>query len=101
MASKERPIAAGLTARGAATKARIVAAAASLIHKQGVAGTSLDDVMAATDTSKSQLYHYFANKDALIHEVVQSQLENVISAQQPDLGEISSWGDCSGGVITS
>ncbi len=92
MASKERPTAAGLTARGAATKARIVAAAASLIHKQGVAGTSLDDVMAATDTSKSQLYHYFANKDALIHEVVQSQLEHVISAQQPDLGEISSWG---------
>lgn len=91
MASKERPTPAGLTARGAATKARIVAAAASLIHKQGVAGTSLDDVMAATDTSKSQLYHYFANKDALIHEVVQSQLEHVISAQQPDLAEISSW----------
>ena len=91
MASKERPTPAGLTARGAATKARIVAAAASLIHKQGVAGTSLDDVMAATDTSKSQLYHYFANKDALIHEVVQSQLEHVISGQQPDLAEISSW----------
>ena len=47
--------------------------------------------MAATGTSKSQLYHYFANKDALIREVVKTQLGQVIAAQQPDLGQISSW----------
>lgn len=91
MPSRESSGAARLTARGAATKARIVAAAASLIRGQGVAGTSLDDVMAATGTSKSQMYHYFANKDALISEVVRTQLGQVIAAQQPDLGEISSW----------
>ena len=91
MPSKERPSAARLTTRGAATRARIVAAAASLVHTQGVAGTSLDDVMAATGTSKSQLYHYFANKDALVREVVKTQLGHVIAAQQPDLGEVSSW----------
>jgi len=91
MSSKERPSAARLTARGAATRARIVAAAASLVRRQGVAGTSLDDVMAATGTSKSQLYHYFANKDALVREVVKTQLGQVIAAQQPDLGEVSSW----------
>lgn len=91
MSSIERPGAGRLTTRGAATRARIVAAAASLVHRQGVAGTSLDDVMAATGTSKSQLYHYFANKDALIGEVVKTQLGNVIAAQQPNLGEVSSW----------
>lgn len=91
MASREHSDAAPLTARGAATKARIVAAAASLVYQQGVAGTSLDDVMAATGTSKSQMYHYFASKDALIGEVVRTQLGQVIAAQQPDLGEISSW----------
>lgn len=91
MPSKDRPSAARLTRRGAATKARIVAAAASLLHTQGVGGTNLDDVMAATGTSKSQLYHYFANKDALIREVVRTQLGHVIAAQQPDLGEICSW----------
>ena len=85
------PGAGRLTARGAATRARIVAAAASLVRGQGVAGTSLDDVMAATGTSKSQLYHYFANKDALVCEVVKTQLGQVIAAQQPDLGEVSSW----------
>ncbi|SPM27905.1 TetR/AcrR family transcriptional regulator [Mycobacterium terramassiliense] len=91
MSSKERPGAGRLTTRGAATRARIVAAAALLVRRQGVAGTSLDDVMAATGTSKSQLYHYFANKDALIREVVKTQLAHVIAAQQPDLGEVSSW----------
>lgn len=87
----EDPPTSGLTARGAATKARIVAAAASLVQEQGVAGTSLDDVMAVTGTSKSQLYHYFANKDALIREVITTQLSRVIAAQEPDLDAIDSW----------
>lgn len=91
MSSREHSGSAPLTARGAATRARIVAAAAALVRRQGVVGTSLDDVMAASGTSKSQMYHYFANKDALISEVVRTQLGQVIAAQQPDLGEISSW----------
>ncbi|CAM5687467.1 TetR/AcrR family transcriptional regulator [Mycolicibacterium aubagnense] len=91
MSSKERSASAPLTARGAATRARIVAAAASLVRGQGVAGTSLDDVMAASGTSKSQVYHYFVNKDALISEVVRTQLGQVIAAQEPHLGEVSSW----------
>ena len=81
-----------LTARGAATKARIVAAAASLVYERGFAGTSLDEVMAATGTSKSQLYHYFADKDALIHEVIKAQLGRIFTAQQAaGLHEVSSW----------
>ena len=81
-----------LTARGAATKARIVAAAASLVYERGFAGTSLDDVMAATGTSKSQLYHYFADKDALIREVIKAQLGRIITAQQAaGLDDVSSW----------
>ncbi len=81
-----------LTARGAATRARIVAAAASLVYERGFAGTSLDDVMAATGTSKSQLYHYFADKDALIREVIKAQLGRIIAAQEAaGLHEVSSW----------
>jgi AcrR family transcriptional regulator len=80
-----------LTARGAATRARIVDAAASLVYEQGFAGTSLDDVMAATGTSKSQLYHYFTDKDALIREVIKAQLGRIIAAQEAaNLREISS-----------
>ncbi|MGN6793266.1 MAG: TetR/AcrR family transcriptional regulator [Streptosporangiaceae bacterium] len=81
-----------LTARGAATRSRIVTAAASLVYERGFAGTSVDDVMAATGTSKSQLYHYFADKDALIREVIKAQLGRIIAAQEAaGLREVSSW----------
>ena len=37
-----------LTSRGAATRNRIVLAAAELMHVQGVAATTIDDVLAAS-----------------------------------------------------
>jgi TetR/AcrR family transcriptional repressor of nem operon len=73
-----------LTARGRATRDRIVAAAAQLVHERGVAGTTLDDVRAVTGTSKSQLYHYFADKSALVRAVVELQVNQVLHAQFPD-----------------
>lgn len=76
--SEPRP----LTARGAATRSRIVDAAAALIYRHGVDRTSLDDVMAASGVSKSQLYHYFADKDALVLAVIDLQTERVLEAQQ-------------------
>src|SRR5437763_14362660 len=47
-----------LTARGAATRDHIVQAAADLMYVKGVHATTLDDVRAATGTSKSQLYRH-------------------------------------------
>lgn len=79
-----------LTARGAATRARIVEAAADLIYAHGVERTSLDDVMAASGVSKSQLYHYFADKDALVLEVIAKQTERVLDAQRPHLEALDS-----------
>jgi TetR/AcrR family transcriptional regulator, transcriptional repressor for nem operon len=79
-----------LTARGAATRSRIVNAAADLIYARGVDRTSLDDVMAESGVSKSQLYHYFADKDALVLEVINLQTERVLNAQQPHLGALDS-----------
>ncbi|WP_100500013.1 TetR/AcrR family transcriptional regulator [Geodermatophilus chilensis] len=79
-----------LTARGRATRERIVAAAAALIHQRGVAGTSLDDVRAVTGTSKSQLYHYFSDKAALVGAVVERQLQQVLQAQQAELDGLDS-----------
>ncbi len=79
-----------LTARGAATRSRVVNAAADLIYARGVDRTSLDDVMAESGVSKSQLYHYFADKDALVLEVINLQTERVLHAQQPHLGAMDS-----------
>ena len=61
------------TSKGERTKVRIAQAAADLVWDRGVAGVSLDDVLAATGTSKSQLYHYFADKAALQREVAADQ----------------------------
>jgi AcrR family transcriptional regulator len=79
-----------LTARGAATRERIIEAAADLIYAHGVARTSLDDVMAASGVSKSQLYHYFADKDALVLQVIAKQTERVLDAQRPHLEALDS-----------
>ncbi len=79
-----------LTARGAATRARIVEAAADLVYIRGVAGTSMDDVMDASATSKSQLYHYFADKDELIREVITLQTARVLAGQEPYLRDLDS-----------
>jgi TetR/AcrR family transcriptional regulator, transcriptional repressor for nem operon len=67
-----------------------VNAVANLIYKHGVDRTSLDHVMAASGVSKSQLYHYFADKDALVLEVIALQAERVLAAQEPHLGALDS-----------
>ena len=59
-----------LTSKGVATRERIVAAAAELMFVRGVAGTTLEQVREAAQVSSSQIYHYFADKDALVHAVV-------------------------------
>jgi AcrR family transcriptional regulator len=99
MSANEDSDSPALTARGVATRSRIVNAAADLIYAHGVDRTSLDEVMAEAGVSKSQLYHYFADKDALVLEVIALQTERVLSAQQPHLGALDSlralrlWGD--------
>ena len=66
--ARDRP---RLTPKGERTRARIVEAAARLIHQRGVAGTTLDDVKAAAEVSGSQLYHYFPDKDDLVQAVIE------------------------------
>src|SRR2546423_13982042 len=77
------PGAGGWTRKGEATRARIVAAAAKLMFEQGVAGTTTEDVRAAAGVSSSQLYHYFADKKALVRAVIGFTTEAVLDAQQP------------------
>jgi TetR/AcrR family transcriptional repressor of nem operon len=80
-----------LTARGAATRDRIVAAAADLMYVNGVNATTLDDIRAATETSKSQLYRHFPDKDALVHAVIALRGERVLERETRRLGGLSSF----------
>lgn len=76
-----------LTPKGERTRARIVAAAARLIHQRSVAGTTLDEVKAAAGVSGSQLYHYFPDKDDLVQAVIEHQARTIAANQrQADLG---------------
>ena len=81
------------TAKGAETRLRIIRAAADLFHKQGVAATSPDQIMAASGTGKSQFYHYFRSKEGLVHEVLQTWLEAVRGGTYPADPAIDSWRD--------
>jgi AcrR family transcriptional regulator len=81
-----------LTPKGQATRARIIAGAAAVLRENGVAFSTLDDVLARTGTSKSQLFHYFPDgKDQLLLEVAQYEANQVLEDQQPYLGCLDSW----------
>ena len=80
-----------VTDKGRTTRNRVLDAAAALVFEHGVAGTTLDDVRAAANVSKGQLYHYFADKDDLVHAVIDRTVQQVLDAQ-PRLIDLSSWG---------
>src|ERR1700739_4378063 len=70
------------TPKGERTWARIVEAAARLVHERGVAGTTLDDVRKVAGVSGSQLSHYFAGKDELVQAVIDYQAGTVTGNQR-------------------
>ncbi|MFD5322268.1 TetR/AcrR family transcriptional regulator [Streptomyces sp. NPDC127098] len=78
------------TARGHATRRRILDSAADLIQQQGVAAVTLDDVERAAGVGRSQLYHYFDDRDDLIRSVVHATVDAVLTAQEPLLLEADS-----------
>jgi AcrR family transcriptional regulator len=83
-----------ITARGEATRVRIVESAAEQVLAGGVGGTSLDDIRADTDTSKSQLFHYFpGGKSELVGAIASFQADRVLTAQEPYLSRLATWDD--------
>jgi TetR/AcrR family transcriptional repressor of nem operon len=80
-----------LTSRGAATRDRIVRAAAELMHVQGVAATTIDEVLASSATSKSQFYQHFDDKADLVYEVITVRADEVLSWQRLRLEKVDSF----------
>ena len=81
-----------LTRKGAATRARIIDATADLVGAKGAADTCLDDVLGATSTSKSQLFHYFPDgKAQLLLAVAEEQAQKVLDDQLPLLDHLDTW----------
>jgi AcrR family transcriptional regulator len=81
-----------LTSKGQATRQRIIEGAAAEIRERGVAVATLDDIRARTESSKSQLFHYFPDgKEQLLLAVAEYEAQMVLDDQQPYLGELTSW----------
>jgi TetR/AcrR family transcriptional regulator, transcriptional repressor for nem operon len=77
-----------LTAKGRATRERIVAAASELMLQRGVARTTIEDIQEAAAISTSQMYHYFADKNDLVAAVIDFQTGNVLGVQHLGLDRI-------------
>jgi AcrR family transcriptional regulator len=81
-----------LTAKGLATRQRIIDGAADEIRERGLAGTTLDDICRRTATGKSQLFHYFpGGREELLLAVAGREADRVLADQQPYLGQLTSW----------
>lgn len=66
----------------------IIRATIDLIRSQGVAGTSISDIVARSKTSAGAIYHHFGSKERLILEVGQSILAKpleMVLQTNPDL----------------
>jgi AcrR family transcriptional regulator len=71
----------------------MIQVAADLFHKQGVRATSPDEIIEGSATGKGQFYHYFKNKEGLVHEVLRNHLEAIRNGTSPVNYEINSWQD--------
>ena len=80
-----------LTARGAATRARIVASADELMSLKGAAATTVDDVTAASGTSKSQFYRHFGDKGSLVQAVIALRGDRVLKRETQYLHRVDSF----------
>ncbi|WP_434316003.1 TetR/AcrR family transcriptional regulator [Leifsonia sp. P73] len=79
------------TAKGRATRQRIVDAASKLILENGVESATLEEIQAEAHVSASQLYHYFTDKSALILAVIDHQTEAVLGVHRHVLDRLDSF----------
>jgi TetR/AcrR family transcriptional regulator, transcriptional repressor for nem operon len=79
--------------RGEETRQRIIQVAADLFHRQGVAATSPDEITEASRTGKGQFYHYFKNKEGLVHAVLQTHREAIEHGTARVKHDVKSWDD--------
>lgn len=85
------------TERGRRTRDAILSTAARIMERKGMAGPSVDDVLAASGAGKSQFYHYFDSRRDLTAAVLYHQFERVMAAQSalrdPDHADLRAWRD--------
>lgn len=89
MANSERE-SINLTAKGLKKWTVIVHRSADLVYKRGVGYTTLDDVLKECQISKSQLYHYFTDKESLVQQIILYREQTILQAQASTLDRLES-----------
>jgi AcrR family transcriptional regulator len=79
------------TDRGRLTRQRIVAAATEVVAEKGALGASLDEVGARAPASRSQLYHYFDDKNDLLLAVAEATNDTVLAGQRDLFDHLDTW----------
>ena len=70
------------------TKAKITKVAWQLFHEKGYSETTIDDIIAASGTSKGSFYHYYSSKDELLSslsELFDAKYEEVMLTLDPEM----------------
>jgi AcrR family transcriptional regulator len=80
-----------LTARGAATRQRIIDVATREFAEYGIAGARIERVVAAARTNKAQLYAYFGNKEGLFDAIFLGSLDRIVNVVPIDATDLAEW----------
>lgn len=65
----------------------IVEVAARLFARSGFAGTSVSDLAAACDMSKSLLYHYYGSKEDILYAVMASHIDQLEAESSDEVAQ--------------
>lgn len=74
------------------TRGKIIAAAWKLFYEQGYEDTTVDEIVAAAQTSKGSFYHYFKGKDALLNTLsylFDEKYEELMAVMDPQMGSFA------------
>ncbi|WP_280398989.1 TetR family transcriptional regulator [Nocardia carnea] len=80
-----------LTARGAATRERILDAATREFAAHGIAGARIERIVAEAHTNKAQLYGYFGSKEGLFDAIFTGSLERIVNVVPIDAADLADW----------
>ena len=73
-------------------KSRIVSAAWQLFYEKGYNGTTMDDIIELSGTSKGSFYYYFSTKDELLNTlsmILDDYYEELEAKMDPEMNSFS------------
>jgi AcrR family transcriptional regulator len=79
------------TAKGLATRERILAAATSEFADRGLAGARMERITESAGANKAQLYAYFGSKEGLFDAIIATRVANPVAWGEFDATDLPGW----------